>query len=214
MMKWKDSGTAIDMKDRTARTPGENSGYATLEGPSASRRFAGMAGWGFGGLILIGFIVFLLGRHPAPDTDSPRPALSDTRLEQLESRLSLLEGLNADSTVSNGRAAGSPAIADRLDRLEAAWNQRLEKIEKEIARLKKLPAPSPAPAAVPAAAPAARPAASPTPREPAVYEVRAGDTVYGISRKHGISVEALRRLNGLNEQDVIRPGQKLVVRDR
>jgi len=43
------------------------------------------------------------------------------------------------------------------------------------------------------------------------YEVRPGDTLYGISQKYGISLDALRRLNGLAPDHLIRPGEKLIV---
>jgi LysM repeat protein len=44
------------------------------------------------------------------------------------------------------------------------------------------------------------------------YEVRPGDTLYRISQKYGISVDELRRLNGLAPDHVIHPGQKLIIR--
>lgn len=42
------------------------------------------------------------------------------------------------------------------------------------------------------------------------YEVRKGDTVYSISRKHGLSVEELKAMNGLQSSKIF-PGQKLKV---
>jgi LysM repeat protein len=44
-----------------------------------------------------------------------------------------------------------------------------------------------------------------------LYTVRRGDTLYGIARKHGISVEALRRLNNLKKGRDIYPDQKIIV---
>lgn len=41
------------------------------------------------------------------------------------------------------------------------------------------------------------------------HTVRAGDTLWAIARTHGISVAALRDLNGLGSASIIRPGQKL-----
>jgi len=43
------------------------------------------------------------------------------------------------------------------------------------------------------------------------YEVQPGDTLYGISQKHGISLDELRRLNGLAPDHLIRPGEKLII---
>ena len=41
------------------------------------------------------------------------------------------------------------------------------------------------------------------------YTVQAGDTLYGISRKAGVSVDQLLSVNGLSTSSVIRPGQSL-----
>ena len=41
------------------------------------------------------------------------------------------------------------------------------------------------------------------------YTVQAGDTLYGISRKSGVSVNQLLTVNGLSTSSVIRPGQSL-----
>ena len=64
-------------------------------------------------------------------------------------------------------------------------------------------APSPAPAA---AHDRARDA---THARDAVYEVASGDTLYGISRRFGVTPAALGRANGLATPWVIHPGQRL-----
>lgn len=46
------------------------------------------------------------------------------------------------------------------------------------------------------------------------HEVRSGETLYGIAKKHGISVEKLCRLNGISRNKSIQPGQKLLAASR
>ena len=41
------------------------------------------------------------------------------------------------------------------------------------------------------------------------YEVKPGDTLWGISRRFGISVDKLVRLNAIKNPDVLRVGQVL-----
>jgi len=43
------------------------------------------------------------------------------------------------------------------------------------------------------------------------YVVRSGDTLYGIAKQQGISVDELCRLNTITKTDPIHPGQKLLV---
>lgn len=43
------------------------------------------------------------------------------------------------------------------------------------------------------------------------YRVRSGDTLWGIARHHDTSVDALQSANHLDDDDVIQPGQELVI---
>lgn len=43
------------------------------------------------------------------------------------------------------------------------------------------------------------------------YKVQRGDSLYGISRRFEVSVDQLRRWNGLDKDDLLRPSQRLVV---
>ena len=43
------------------------------------------------------------------------------------------------------------------------------------------------------------------------YLINKGDTIYGIARKYDINPSYLLRLNGLNESDIIYPGDTLFV---
>ncbi|GIX39144.1 MAG: lipoprotein [Silanimonas sp.] len=66
----------------------------------------------------------------------------------------------------------------------------------------------PAPAASPRPAPAPRPASAPVPAGPA-YEVRAGDTLYGIAFRNRLDWRELARWNDIPEPYLIRVGQVL-----
>ena len=59
-------------------------------------------------------------------------------------------------------------------------------------------------AAEAAPAPVAAPEATYT-----TYTVRTGDTLRDIGARHGIARDDLARLNGIDEPDLIRPGQEL-----
>ncbi|MBR5604643.1 MAG: LysM peptidoglycan-binding domain-containing protein [Bacteroidales bacterium] len=46
-----------------------------------------------------------------------------------------------------------------------------------------------------------------------VHTVKSGDNLWDISRKYGVSVEQIRKLNGLSSNAVLKIGQKLVIRN-
>jgi membrane-bound lytic murein transglycosylase D len=46
-----------------------------------------------------------------------------------------------------------------------------------------------------------------------VHTVKSGDNLWDISRKYGVSVEQIRKLNGLNSKAVLKIGQKLIIRN-
>ena len=50
-----------------------------------------------------------------------------------------------------------------------------------------------------------------SPTKERYYIVRSGDTLYGIAKQHGISVDELCRLNTISKTDPIHPRQKLLV---
>ena len=43
------------------------------------------------------------------------------------------------------------------------------------------------------------------------YSIQNGDTIYGIARQYNVNPEFLLRLNGLNKDDVIYPGETIFV---
>lgn len=45
----------------------------------------------------------------------------------------------------------------------------------------------------------------------ATHTVRTGDTLWELSRKYGISTQALARANGISEEAILQPGQKLTI---
>lgn len=118
---------------------------------------------------------------------------------------------------------GTPETAERLARLEerhraleqmmvrfeelnTSLSSKMDHIEKVLESLqKKLSVPGSGPKdSQPAGAPEKTTAVR-------YHHVRDDDTLYGISRKYGLTVESLERMNKLGPDAVIHPGQKLIV---
>ncbi len=73
-------------------------------------------------------------------------------------------------------------------------------------------APTPVPAPVPAQPDTPSPAPQPAlPAGAATYTIKPGDTLYGISRKVGVTVDAIITANNLANPSLIKPGQVLII---
>ena len=108
--------------------------------------------------------------------------LINGRLEQLENKIAQLEAQSTETKES------VTTLGSYVKTLE----ERVETLTQEI---EKAPVPKQA-----------------TSQEKKQYHnVVRGDTLYSISRKYGLSVEEIRRLNNLNKNQPIQPGQKLMV---
>lgn len=79
-----------------------------------------------------------------------------------------------------------------------------------------LPTPTPTAVLLPTATPSLGPAYPAAPKTPMplgerVHTVQPGDTLWDLSQKYGVSVEAIATANHIKDPDAIFPGQKLVI---
>jgi LysM repeat protein len=102
----------------------------------------------------------------------------------------------------------------RFDSADASATLRLDRLAEDLAALKKeleeiriKIAP-----AVKTETPSAQEENEGTVSRISIHEVRKGDTLFSISRRYGMSVDGLRKLNDLSSRDAIYPGQKLKVK--
>ena len=134
------------------------------------------------------------------------------QLKALESRLEQLEHRLPGGDIATPRSPDAPdpekrfeQLDARLERLEANINSKMDHIIKTLERRKEPPAQPPAPAAK---------APQPEKKEekaaqPKTHKVQAGETLYRISQRHGITVDQLRKINNLGPNAKIYPGQEL-----
>jgi LysM repeat protein len=143
--------------------------------------------------ILLAGILFAFisacGRQPSQDLLNQM----NTRLEQLEKKIILLDDKDVQLTEF---ANDAKATSIKLEEKIAELTQQLEKL-----------------AARPSAPAAGKPAPSPADVSPGKkhHVVARGETLYSIARRYGRSVDELRQLNNLSQNQTIQAGQKLVV---
>jgi LysM repeat protein len=170
-----------------------------------------IGGVGLIALVLI-FGVILTGR----DDGANRQALQslEARIEQLENKLAaggtqeqLLEQLA-------GQEQKLRVLNERFKTFEATVSTQIDQIIKELGNFhQKIDHPAVPKAQTLPPAPQKTPAVTPKKgNAPEFYQVQAGDTLFRISRRYGLTVQQLQRYNNLAPDAAIYPGQKLKLR--
>ena len=133
------------------------------------------------GVLFFIAIVFIFGGC-SRETSKEDLGLVNGRLDQLEDKI---EQLEAQFTETNESVTTLGSYVISLE-------ERIEKLNKEIEKV-------------------SLSKQTVSQEEKQYHKVVRGDTLYSISRKYGLSVEEICRLNNLNTNQFIQPGQKLIV---
>lgn len=129
------------------------------------------------------------------------------RLKELEQRVVRFQDIDDKATQVLEQAQAFEQFKDRFDRLEASMTLRMDHVAKGLNDLQKKIA-----QVRPKKPQVLKPAkVAPKTTKKRYYTVRPGDTLYRISRTHGLTVKKLRILNKLSDKTVIHPGQELLV---
>jgi LysM repeat protein len=187
---------------------------------------------GAGVFVLLAFFVFLpMLKSPA---DSKPIKEMEAKLNKIETRLADMEQNYQKVAQLALQEDKFEQVSVRLDKLGASTTQRLDQLTRELESIHKQPVtpktdtmpkqsavqgktePAPKQSAAPKSE-AGSPAGSTEPSEKKAsaekyHEVKPQETLYGISRSYGMSVDELKRLNNMSPSDnTVRIGQKLKV---
>jgi LysM repeat protein len=170
-------------------------------------------------LVVVVMVTVWFWEKPEGQRPAKRLKLLEHRIEQLEGRLARLNGINERVMTLESQGQKFMTAVDRLDRFETAITQRMDILAKELAGVQPAAAGKSSTAAESSSGSTAEEQKSETPAGPpagadesTVHTVSAGETLYSISRRYGMSVDELRRANQLDEKATIYPGQTLNVR--
>ena len=186
---------------------------------------------GAGVFILVALFVFLpMLRNP---TDTKPITEIEAKLKKMETRLAEMEQNYQKVAQLALQEDKLDQVSARIDRLGASTTQRLDLMTKEIEIIHKQPAPlktdstpkqptaqikpEPAPKQPSAhkteAVSPAKPAETPEKKSSTekYHEVKPKETLYGIGKTYGLTVDELRRLNNMGPTEMVRSGQKLKV---
>jgi len=131
----------------------------------------------------------------------------ENRLKELERKVVRFQDIDDKTTQVLEKDQAFEQFKDRFDRLEASMTLRMDHVAKGLNDLQKKIA-----QVRPKKPQVLKPAkVAPKTAKKRYYTVRPGDTLYRISRTHGLTVKKLRILNKLSDKAVIHPGQELLV---
>jgi len=154
-----------------------------------------LAGAGLLALIIFLFVVF------------PKDRETETQIEEISGQTeSGILGTEERLARIEERHRAFEQMMVRFEELDKSLSSRMDHIEKVLESLQKKMTVSGTTVSQPARAPEKKTATTVR-----YHHVRGDDTLYRISRKYGLTVEALRRMNNLTPDAIIHPGQKLIV---
>ena len=215
-------GSTINITENDLLTEPE---YAGWEQKKSMKHYWMPLTLGGMGIFVLAFIFAWIFIKPQDPGALKRLEHLETRLVNLEKKLSVLETLDARLIAQDTQNQKFQSAVDRFDQAEASMSLRMDLLTKEIEKLQNTAAAQPG-SKVKSSETAEsnvlqqpkiqsvleKPEAPVTPitQSPAEHEVAAGETLYSISRNYGLTVTELLKYNGLAEGATIYPGQKLV----
>lgn len=192
------SGIVEEMAEDRGRTM--NRANAQKRGARASSRGGSARTLLFGGIaavVLLAAFFLLMGNGDRREGDEAWQDLAE-RLERIELRLDRLEETAKQVPAVIGRMEGLGKSMSRLESDQRTLLDRMDRLSRRLEDLAKAP-------------PEATPSTAPVSGKAATHTVERGETLFSIAKRYGLSVEELCRLNGIQSNDVIQPGQRLVV---
>lgn len=219
-MKWRDSGEAEDAKPLKDDAYYADDGYASFKG-KGNKRTPILSGnpvrylyWGLGIAVVV-LLVILPFVHLNESGEGKRISDLEQTIQRLEQRLEKYDGVDEKVTRIWEQAKSYETFKTRFDRSEAsmslrmdqlsmsldALQKKIDEIEKKVDRIAKT--------AVSTSASTHPPSVDKATAK--MHTVGAGDTLYSISRRYGLSVQELRSLNQLTSGSVLSVGQTLRV---
>ena len=208
-MKWKDSNNDVETVAEEEETFEED--YSPLRtrklnfGSRLASIFARPGSWMV--IIPIALLMLLIFFMGSGGSEKALLSAMDPRFQQLESRMSALEGISNLVTDIDKKQKATQSLLVRLDRLEASFAKRISEMEKQIKKLQTKVVNTGTKQSQKSVT-----KSSPSTQAAKTHLVKKGETLYSISKQYGLSVTQLMAFNKLSKGAVINPGQSLKVK--
>ncbi len=209
-MEWKDSYDAAETNGEAEEAVSGKEGYSSWNNRKMNRLSFNLFKnpfvlTGMAVLILAVLSVIFISNFLKTEVGK-QIATIEARLKNMEERLAGTKDIDKRVALLGKESKTIEIFKNRLDRLESSSFMRMDDLSEKLDILQKKTA-----GRKPEKAAAAKTGKSTKIESKKRYcEVNAGDTLYSISRRHGLTVDELLNLNNLGPGTVIHPGQKLL----
>jgi LysM repeat protein len=167
------------------------------------------------GLVVIVVMVILILSRPKNTVDQEYLGSLEKRMQQLEKKLASIGVMDQIIKRLGNQEQDMDLLDKKINRFESSVGTQIDQIIKELGALHQKTSQiaasrAPQPETVAKKQPLASKKAVPASQ---YHQVQAGETLFRISRRYGLSVQQLRTYNDLAPNAAIYPGQKLKLKD-
>ncbi len=160
-------------------------------------------------ILVLVVVVTLMLAGPPNGADANRMQAMEAKIRGLEKRLATIGAIDQALTRLDTQQEKLDALTRRLDQFETTVNTQLDQVIKELGILHQK-TDRPRTAGKTAGRKTAGPAKTVSAKKrPQYHTVAAGETLYRISRRYGLTVKQLQQYNNIGPKAAIHPGQKL-----
>jgi LysM repeat protein len=147
-------------------------------------------------VIVILLVIFLSG--PKDVVDSRQLQSLETKIQQLEKKLASIGVIDQALDRLGKQEEKLNLISERFDRFNSTVTTQIDQIIKELGVLHQKSSQTPQPVKI-----------DQKETTPNFHLVRPEETLWGISRRYGLTLDQLRSYNNIGRKATIQPGQRL-----
>ncbi len=215
-MEWKDSDKMVDQEDKSEEEYFDEEQYSPWaeqkdhkKGLKANKVSALLFLLVLSIVALVGALLMLVMEGDKDPAEQQKVANLEEKINQLEERLEKYEAIDEKVTLIWEQAKSFEQFKDRFERSEASTSLRMDHLTMSLEAMQKQFAGQATESATSPKKDAADAKGTQTIK---YHQVKAGETLYSISKRYGLKVDALRKMNKMPPDSVIVTGQKLIVR--
>jgi len=150
------------------------------------------------GLIVIVILLVLFLSGPKDAVDSRQLQSLEAKIQQLEKKLTSIGVMDQALDQLAKQEQELNLISKRFDRFNSTVTTQIDQIIKELGALHQQSSQAPQPVKT-----------DQKETKPKFHQVRSKETLWGISRQYGLTLDQLRSYNNLGSKATLQPGQRL-----